>query len=533
MSVMRYFARHSLVRLATFGIGLVATLLVTPHMFLCLGKDNYGVWALISTLAAYYLLLDFGVMQSVSKLAAAAEVTDIADTAPAPGGFSSGAAAIPGELDRIYTAACCISAAGALLALVIGVVACLSIETMTDIPLEPGTAAAALGIVSVSVAVQLLFRAAFGLLAARMRWTTLAVLTMIRTVAVSAAVLFWLSPARPFGANLMLVALLTAAGNIFEAAALYVLAMRHSRARFKGAALSLAQVKALIRFGVPLLIMSIGNLLRTKVQILLVASFLSLAHTAVFALARQFTNYMDTTMSSVFGIMSPYFSRMQAEGDDDGYRSSLLMSLQLSFTVSGYIGLCLVFYGGLFVTRWLGGGFEDIEGVLTPLALGCALGLGGYPSVAFLIGVGRHSILASVNVLEGVVNVAASIPAVIWYGLPGIGWVFFATTLLFRLGVLPPYISAAAGVPLARYYLTIGGIILCQGVAQTLYFTAIRPLLSPSYAALCVACAGQFAVAAATLVACIRLTGLFITAKRSRGTVLAGQFPEAPASGKE
>ncbi len=531
MSVMRYFARHSLVRLAAFGIGLAATLLVTPHMLLCLGKDNYGVWALISTLAAYYLLLDFGVLQSVSKLAAAAEVADVA--AGTSGGPSVKLTTAPGELDRIYTAACCMSTTAALLTLLIGAGVCLSMEAVTDIPLEAGTAAAALGIVTVSVAIQLLCRASFGLLAACMRWTTIALLGTIRTLAVSAAVLLWLSPALSFGTNLLRVALITAAGNICEALALYVLAVRFSPARCSRAAFSLAQVKALIRFSVPLVIMTIGNMLRTKVQILLVAAFLSLAHTTVFALARQFINYMDTTMSSVFGIMSPYFSRMQAQGDANGCRHSLLASLQLSFTVSGYIGLCLAFYGGLFVDRWLGGGFEDIQGVLIPLALGCALGFGQYPSTAFLIGVGRHSFLASVNVLEGVANVAASIPAVIWYGLPGVGWVFFATTLLFRLAVLPSYISAAAEIPLTRYYLTIGSVILCQGTAQALYFAVVSPLLSPSYAVLFAACVGQFSVSIFTLLACIRLTKLYFAGRSRLDAALTEHFSKIPAPDKE
>ena len=80
MSVLRYFARNSLIRLAVFGVGIVAAFLVTPHILRCLGTDTYGAWALISALLGYYLLLDCGMLQAVSQKSSAASAKNDPET---------------------------------------------------------------------------------------------------------------------------------------------------------------------------------------------------------------------------------------------------------------------------------------------------------------------------------------------------------------------------------------------------------------------------------------------------------------------
>ena len=541
MSVMRYFARHSMARLGVFAVSIVATFVVTPHMLACLGTAHYGIWALITSFAGYYMLLEFGVFQSVSKFAAAAEarlplreekISDrenaippaLSATAPSAHPKKTGpshevsklqrkdteaealAPSVAGEeLDRIYTSACCLGWLSGLVTLLVGGALCLAVDAIADGNARPGAVMAALGLVSLSVAVQIALRASYGLLAARMRWTLLAVLTMIRTVCSAVAIFVFLHSDLSPEDNLLRTALITACGNLFEAVAAHVFAMRDSQARFRAASFSLRQVKELLLFGLPLLIMSGGDILRGRIQIVLVASTLNLSQTAMFSLARQFINYMDTVMGSVFGIMSPYFSRMQARGDEAGYRHSLLVSLQLSQTVAACLGLCLAFYGGAFVTRWLGAGFSDMQDLLVPLSLSCLAAVGQYPSFGLLIGMNRHSVLAALNVAEGVIVTAACVPVLILFGLPGLCWLFFVSAVVFRLGILPPIVSSAAGVPLWRYYLAIGGALFCQVAAQGLYFISIRPLVTPDYLILCLLGAGQFLVALGALLVCTRL----------------------------
>ena len=490
MSVLRYFARNSLIRLAVFGVGILATFLVTPHMLRCLGTDTYGTWALISTLLSYYLLLDFGMLQAVSRKSSAAAAQSDEET-----------------IRRVFSTALCLSLAGFLLILIAGAALAFFADRFTSSPTTGGTALdnATVGvsvfIFSATAAVQILLRPANGLLMGAMRWTYLACVTMLRTLCSSGAILFLLSETLTPSENLLRTAVIISSLNAVEPLVLFAVARTGLPAGPRPALASLTEARDLLGFGLPILINQLGELLRNRTQIYIVASILGPAQVALFSIARQLINYMGDVMLNVFGILSPYFSHMQAKGDSAGYRHSLLESLRLSYAVSCFIGLCLVLYGGDFLSRWLGPQFLAAHAVLSPLALAGIIGFGEYPASGFLIGLGRHHILAAFSIMQGLLITLISIPAAWRYGLPGVAWTACAVTVFFSLFLVPARVCRVAGMPLGRYYATMAGAILPQTIAQCGYFLAIHEFLQADYLSLFLACTGQACVAGLTFYA--------------------------------
>ena len=496
MSVLRYFARNSLIRLAVFGVGIVAAFLVTPHILRCLGTDTYGTWALISALLGYYLLLDCGMLQAVSQKSSAASAKNDPET-----------------VRRVFSTALGLGGAGCLLILLAGAALAVFADRLAvSAEVDAATVAVSVFIFSAAAAVQILLRSANGLLIGAMRWTFLACVSMLRTVGGSGAVLLLLSESLSPAENLLRLALISSAQNALEPLFLFVVARASLPAGPRLSLVSPAQARKLVGFGLPILIGQLGETLRNRTQIYIVASLLGPAQVALFSIARQFINYMGDIMLNVFGILSPYFSRMQARGDDEGCRHSLLESLRLSYAVSCFIGLCLILYGGLFLSRWLGPQFFAAREVLTPLALAGIIGFGEYPASGFLIGLGRHHILAVFSIAQGVLITLLSIPAAWQYGLAGVAWTACAVTLFFSLCLVPARVCRAAGLPLRRYYAVLAGGILPQCAVQYAYFLLIRDFLRADYPSLVLACAGQTCLAALTLCA-----PAFVAAGRRRG----------------
>lgn len=481
MSVMRYFARNSLIRLAVFSVGLLATFLVTPHMLRCLGESAYGAWALITTLLGYYLLFDFGLLQSVSQKSSAARAQDNLEA-----------------IQRTFCTALYLGGIGFLCTLAAGGVIALFAERLVDSTIDSTALGLSVFIFSASAAVQLLLRAAHGLLIGAMRWTLIACVSMLRTLCSSAAILFLLSTNASPAENLLRVAIIISATNTLEPLALFLVARRGLRIRLLPSFFSRAEAKELVRFGAPILASQIGELLQNRTQIYIVASVLGSAQVTLFSIARQLVTYMGNIMMNVFGIMSPYFSRMHAKGDSAGYRLSLKESLLLSYTVSCFIGLSLIFYGGLFLSRWLGPQFAEAQAILTPLACAGIITFGEYPASGFLIGIGRHHILAVFSVAQGIPITLLSIPAARMYGTAGVAWVACAVTLLFSLCLLPKQVCRVAGMSLAFYYAILAGTLVPQITMQTLYVIMINPFLRPDYFTLFWACGGQACIAAMT-----------------------------------
>lgn len=507
MSVMRYFARNSLVRLLAFGISVIATFVITPHMFRCLGKVNYGAWAFVSSLSIYYLLLDFGMLQALIKYMSGLRENGSRE-----------------EKNILFSSACCINFLACLLVLAGGGILSLFIADMTQYEVSGRLLLLCLGLFTASMAIQLLFRTFYGLLVAQMRWILLACLYMVKTLVVSAAILYATSPTTAPDDNLVRVAVIVSAGNIFESLSMIVLAMRSENLSFAFSFLRLSEVKKLLRFGFPVLMVSLGDFLRSNVQIFIVSALLGLGSTAIFSLARQFINYTSSIMQNVFGILSPYFSRLEARNDDESMRHALLQALKLSYSTATYLGLCLAFYCNFFLIRWLGSQFSEVHNVLLPMALSSILTFGQYPANGYLFGVGKHSIIAVLGIGEGIFNVIACVPAMLLYGLPGIGWALFFGTIFVRFVLLPTRVCSVSGISLGRYYWVIIATVLPQALGQSLFFLIISDWLRPQYPHLVIACSGQAVIAAAILCS----THLFT----SRWSGWKGMFRKQFASSK-
>lgn len=484
MSTLGYFARNSFIRLFSFGVAIIATFLITPHMLRCLGAAGYGVWALISSLAGYYLLLDFGLFQAVSKYAAAAYA--VGDDA---------------ECARIRTTAFALNGASCLLALLAaGILSLLANRFFSDASVVSSTGAA-LGVFSASVALQLLFRTSQAVLTAQLRWNLLAILSMLHAIVVAVLALRLLDPALSVEENLMRLAMIMALGNVMEYGCHFCLTLRSGNGVPRLSDFSMVTAKTLLRYGLPALVASLGDLLKRRTQIFIVAVFLELSAVTLFSLVQQLINYMTSVMLNAFGIMSPYFSRMQARGDMKNCRKSLLEAMRVSYATSSYLGLCAVFYGGLFLSRWLGPQYGEAQSLLLPLGAAAVVSLGGGVVNGFLYGLGEHRILAILSFSEGFIRTFTGIPAAFLYGLSGVVWTMAAATLIMQLGVLPTKVCRAAGLTPRTYYGTVLGSILVQTGAQGAYYLCVMPLLRPDYLVLALACAGQLGIALLSLCA--------------------------------
>ena len=503
MSVMRYFARNSLIRLAVFSIGVLASFLVTPHMLRCLGESAYGVWSLISALLGYFLLFDFGMLQAVSQKSSVARVQNDQKA-----------------LQRIFCTALYLGGIGFLGTLAAGGVLAFFAERFTGATIGHTPLALSIVIFSASAAVQLLLRSAYGLLAGAMRWTLLAFIAMLRTLLSSAAILFLVTETATPAENLLRVSMIISALNTLEPLILFFIARREVPIHLWPSFFSRTEAKALLRFGAPLLVGQLGELLRNRTQLYVVASVLGAAQVAQFSIARQLINYMSNSMMNAFGIMSPYFSRMQAEGDSAGYKVSLKESLLLSYTVSSFIGLCLIFYGAMFLSRWLGPQFSATQEILTPLAFAGIINFGEYPASGFLIGVGRHHILAVYSVTQGLLITLCSIPAAWVYGTAGVAWTACIFTLLYSFFLIPQQVAKASGIPLLSYYTTCASALLPQICMQGLYGAAVQTFLKPDYFTLFWVSSGHACIAAITL--CLTL----LWRRRHRKTALLTRIAE-------
>ena len=489
MSVLRYFAKNSFIRIGTYLTGVVAAFFVTPHIVGSLGSSGYGIWALISSLASYYSLLGWGQIPTVSKKVAEAHAQGNVDA-----------------VNGIYAASSLLGAISCSLVLLTSFGLAQLAPFFQPETIELSTIVLCLCLFSTSIAIQLLLRAAHGLLAGSMRWTFIAIVALCRIVCSSAMALVFLSPQLSASDNLVRMAIITSVVTIAEPVVFTITAWTKLGTRFRFSCLQWNRVVDVFKFGTSIVLTEFGGFLEKRSLIYIVAIFVSTAQVAIFSIVNQFISYMTDLTASAFGIMNPYFSTLHAKNERSACQNSLLDTLFLSYAVSGLIGLALVFYGSLFTLRWLGSDFESISHLLVPMALAAILGCGSSPITGFLQGLGQQRLSGKLSLLQGGAVTLLCFPAVFLFGMAGAGWMVFGVSLVFYLGIIPYYVSIVAQIDKKRLYCSLALMLLPQIIIQAGYYFAIQDYLEPKYGILFMAGCGQGLIALCVLMSVLCCT---------------------------
>lgn len=461
--MVRYLVRNSTLRLVSFGVGIVFALIVTPVIVNAIGQAAYGVWALISATVANYLLLDFGLSQAVSKFVASARARQDQD-----------------DVDRICSTGIALNVASCLLACLVT----MALLHLGRDHVPQGTDFAQVrtyfAIYAGTFSLLFVFRTWNGVLAAEMRWTLLAFISMARNVLVSLSVLIWIT-----GENgLLLLSAINGLGFLLEGAACWVFARRGFPVSIRPRHVDWRLGRELLTFGFTSLVAQLGQAMRFRSQPYIIVRTIGAEGVAVFSIATQLLTYFTNLIRSAFGIFIPHFSRLQAQDDHDGIRQSMVSALWLSYRVSAYVGLCLVFYGGEFVDLWLGPEFRNVRLVLVPMALGSIFSTSIIPAQEFLMGISQHRITAICNIGEGICVVFASMLSMMYWGLVGVGWSFFVCSLVFRACLMPYYAFRQAGSPLVNYVQLVGCVALTHVLPQWIFWIVVRDHMGSGYLSL-------------------------------------------------
>jgi len=463
VSVVRYLIRNSTLRLVSFGVGIIFAIFVTPVIINAIGQAAYGIWALISATVANYLLLDFGLSQAVSKFVAAALVRKDQEA-----------------INRICSTGIALNIISCLLSFIITIA--LLYLGKDHVPQGTDFAHVQMyfAVYAGTFSLLFLFRTWNGVLAAEMRWTLLAFIAMVKNVVVSLAVLIWIS-----GENgLLFLSVVNGVGFLLEGIAYWVFARRGFSVSIRPRYVDWKLGGELLKFGFTSLVAQLGQAMRFRSQPYIIVKTIGAEGVAVFSIATQLITYFTNLILSAFGIFIPHFSRLQAQDDSDGIRQSMLSALWLSYRVSAYVGLCLVFYGGEFVDLWLGPEFRDVQLVLVPMAIGSIFSTAIIPAQEFLMGVSQHRITAICNIGEGICVVVGSMISMMYWGLVGVGWSFFICSFIFRACLLPYYAFRQAESSLINYVHLVVCVVLTHVLPQWIFWIAVRDHMGTGYLSL-------------------------------------------------
>ncbi len=459
----KHLIKGSLIRNAHFVLSVSIMFFMMPFIIRSLGNKIYGIWILVGTFIGYYGLLDMGLSSAVERFMSRA----------------LGRRDITAANRIISTSFVMFSTGGAIVLLLSSIASALCFYLIRD----PGDAVLfgkMIFILGIGMAIRLPMKVFRGVLISHLRYDLATYASMLKLLAANAFIFYFLKT----GHGVLALAVITFLANQLE----YLLELIFAKKVFPELRISRSlyqkdEVRLLLGYSVKTFIARLADILRFRVDSFVIAIFLNLSVITPYYVAVRLVDYFGRFITNSVGLMMPVFSRYESQGRYDLMRQKFLDVTRISTVLSVFVGASMIYYGNVFICRWMGPGFRSSYTILIILCVPVMIGLMQNPSLGLLYGISKHHFFSVANALEGVLNLILSILLVRRYGIYGVALGTAIPLMLFKLFVMPIYSCRVIKVPVYEYYfktLFLSGIkTLCP---LLLYFYIGRFFLKADYA---------------------------------------------------
>jgi len=374
-------ARNTLLNLIGQGLPLVVAVVVIPFTIQGLGTDRFGLLSLAWMVLGYFAIFDLGMGRATTKFVAEALGKGQEEDVP----------------PLVWTAVTIQAFFGLLGAVVLASLTPLLVERVLNIPPQLITeATATFYLLSLSIPAILVSSSFRGVLEAAQRFD------LLNLVRVPSSTLTLLLPliGLHLDFNLSGIISLLLAVRLADLAVIFLISIRLVP-RLKHYSASLTLSTRLFSFGGWVTVSSVVGPLLVFLDHFLIASLLSIAAVAFYAVPYKIVTQLWIIAGSLTMTLFPAFSALA--GIADRQRLGLLFARAVKYTlvVLGPIVLIIALFAENILQLWLGSEFAAQSTlVLQILALGILINSLAFIPFALLQGAGRPDLPAKFHLLE-------------------------------------------------------------------------------------------------------------------------------------
>lgn len=441
---------------------IIVAFVMMPFIIHSLGDRMYGFWVLIGTFMGYYGLLDLGLSSATSRFVSQSLGRQDKD-----------------GMNEIFNNSL-------LLFTFIGLGICLLSFLVYSLcgffikdPAELHIFKILLTLLGINIAISFPVKAFEGVLTSFLRFDLIAYAAIIRLITSNLFIYFFLNA----GYGIIAIGVITFATSLLQ----YLLVIVFTRKVFteidiKFSLQNRKKFRDLFHYSKKSFAIQFGGILKNKVDVFVIAGFLSANLVTYYAVATRIIEYLTTFMINTMGILLPVFSQYEGRKHYDVIREKFFQMSKLSATMSVFMGLSVFFYGKGFILLWMGDKFAESYTVLVILCAAFTTSFMQNPSLNLLYGISKHHLYAIANNLEGVFNLLLSLVLVKFYGIYGVAFGTAIPMIIFKLFIQPIYVCRAIDVSIQKYYWNIMFLPgLKTAVPLIIYFYYARHFLTPDY----------------------------------------------------
>ena len=431
MNVASVLIKGMSLRVVNFFAQIVITLVMTPLIVHSLGDRMYGLWTVIGTFLGYYGLLDFGLSSACTRF-----------FAKALGGGDRE------ELTRVFNTVLALFTVVAAVAVMLTGGSIAACQFFIDDPAEMALFRKIIAIMGLSLALSFQLRVFEGIIASHLRYDLRALISISRIVLVNASIYLSLQS----GNGILSVAIINFFGTCLELALNLAAAYRLSDLVISARSIDKSKIRELFGYSSKTFVGQLADLIRFRLDSMVIVYFLNLNMVAPYVIGQRLIEYFTEFISSLFGILTPVFSKYDGENNTQQIQSKLIEMTKFSALMSVYVGITIIMYGKQFIISWMGKDYESSYPVVVILCISYMCALMQNPSVSLLFGLSKHKYFVVANSCEGLLNFVLSVVLVRPYGIYGVAMGTSISMFVFKVFVQPVYVCRVIDIKLMKYY---------------------------------------------------------------------------------
>ena len=436
----------------TIGLGLA----VTPIIIRRLGNESYGLWGLVASFVGFYGLFDLGLSQAVSRFL----------------GNAIGAKDIR-EFNRVASTGKCLFSCASLLVILIAAIMIEPAQSLLSIPADYAKQFGVLILLSATgVAISLVMAVYGGALLASEDFVPLSCIctggAVIRSLGSLLVVLA--------GKGVVGLAVVSLASGVLEQFIIFLRCRRRlpqMRSSFFGFETNVA--RALLGFAIASFVVIIAEVLRSKLDVMLVTRFGGLGQAGLYAVALVIFRYFFRAMFAMFQVAWARLNNLYGNGDLAEFQAFFLRTSHMAAACAALISGFLIGLAPWLIHLWLGDGYGESVTVLRILIGGYFLEFATNPGIGSLFATARHRYYAAQTAVESVASFTLAFILGSKFGMIGVALGIVVPIVIVKLTIQPWYVARNLSIGLTGYWFrviamaTLAMVVLAGGFASVSY----------------------------------------------------------------
>lgn len=434
-------------------ISIISYILLTPIMLKSLGNYYYGLWILATTIISYYGYADLGITSAVTRNMALSI----------------------GEKDnekfnRIFANGLLLNCLISIMLTLITLIIFFILEKVDFTNNNLHTISKIFLILGLSFAFSFPFKTFYSIIVANIKFDVISFIQTIQML-IKTAFMIWLLKNGYGIISLTFVLLFSSLiANFLFVFFGYKLA---NFIRFHINFIDKTNLLELLKYGSKTIVAQFADLLRTRLDEVVIGIFISIQSVAVYSIANKIVSTANSFNQSFITTVRPLFAKYLGINNSNENKQLFFFLSKITFCTSFCILFCLLFVGKEFIVLWVGEKYIPAYNILIILACGYFYLYIQQIGIHLTYARNKHQYWAVITIIEGILNLVLSLffALVLKMGIYGIALGTLTSIFIVKTVLQPLLISKMLDSTLKEYSmffiknLMIGfGFFICSGV---------------------------------------------------------------------